>query len=51
MIDLRANAQNDREFQQIDELLTILERYSEKAHQTVGYTYAPLEQLYALDKS
>lgn len=51
VIDLRANAQNDREFQQIDELLTILERYSEKAHQTVGYTYAPLEQLYALDKS
>ena len=51
VMDLRANAQNDREFQQIDELLLILEKYSEKAHQTVGYTYAPLEQLYALDKS
>lgn len=51
VMDLRGNAQNDREFQQIDELLTILERYSEKAHQAVGYTYAPLEQLYALDKN
>lgn len=51
VMDLRAGAQNDREFQQIDELLTILEKYSEKAHQAVGYTYAPLEQLYALDKT
>lgn len=51
VMELRGNAQNDREFQQIDELLSILEKYSEKAHQTVGYTYAPLEQLYELDKT
>jgi len=46
--ELRSNAQTDAERQMIDDLLIDLEKTSRDAHQTVGFTYAPLEQLAAL---
>ena len=46
--DLRANIQNDAERQLIDDLLADMEKVSKGAHQTVGFTYAPLDQLAAL---
>ncbi len=46
--DLQANIQTDAERQMVDELLGDLEKASKEAHQTVGFTYAPLDQLAAL---
>jgi len=46
--DLRANIQTDAERQMMDDLLADLEKVSKEAHQTVGFTYAPLDQLAAL---
>lgn len=45
---LASEAQSDSERQMTDELLTGLESISRQAHETVGFTYAPLEQLAAL---
>ena len=41
-------AQSDSEKQMTDGLLTDLESISRQAHETVGFTYTPLEQLAAL---
>jgi hypothetical protein len=46
--DLRANSQTDAERQLLDGLLTDLEKASKDAHQAVKFTYAPLDQLAAL---
>jgi hypothetical protein len=46
--DLRANIQTDAERQLLDDLLTDLEKASKDAHQAVKFTYAPLDQLAAL---
>ena len=45
---LASEAQSDSERQMTDGLLTDLERISRQAHEAVGFTYAPLEQLAAL---
>ena len=46
--ELSANAQSDAEKAMTDELLLDLEKINKEAHETAGFTYAPLEQLYAL---
>lgn len=46
--DLRTNVQTDAERQLLDDLLTDLEKASKDAHQAVNFTYAPLDQLAAL---
>ena len=49
MLELRSKYQNERECQQLDELQSAMEGYSQKAHALVGFTHMPLEQVYALD--
>lgn len=46
--ELRSNAQTDAEREMLDDLLVDLEKASMNAHQSVCFTYAPLEQLAAL---
>ena len=45
---LAASAQSDSEKALTDELLADMEQISRKAHEAVGFTYTPLEQLAAL---
>lgn len=45
---LASEAQSDSEKQMTDGLLTDLEIISRQAHEAVGFTYTPLEQLAAL---
>ena len=45
---LAASAQSDSERALTDELLNDLEQISRKAHEAIGFTYTPLEQLAAL---
>lgn len=45
---LASEAQSDSERQMTDGLLTDLESISRQAHEAVGFTYTPLEQLAAL---
>ena len=45
---LAGEAQSDSERQMTDGLLTDLESISRQAHEAVGFTYTPLEQLAAL---
>lgn len=45
---LAASAQSDSEKVLTDELLSDMEQISRKAHEAVGFTYTPLEQLAAL---
>lgn len=45
---LAASAQSDSERAMTDELLSDLEQISRKAHEAIGFTYTPLEQLAAL---
>ena len=45
---LASEAQSDSERQMTDGLLTDLENISRQAHEAVGFTYTPLEQLAAL---
>ena len=46
--ELAAAAQSNAETQLTADLLTNLEAISKKAHEVVGFTYAPLDQLAAL---
>jgi hypothetical protein len=46
--ELSASAQSDAEQSMMAELLENLEQISKNAHDAVGFTYAPLEQLAAL---
>ena len=45
---LVSEAQSDSERQMTDGLLTDLESINRQAHEAVGFTYTPLEQLAAL---
>ena len=45
---LAVNAQSDAEKALTDALLSDMEQISKQAHETVGFTYTPLEQLAAL---
>ena len=45
---LASEAQSDSERQMTDGLLTDLESINRQAHEAVGFTYTPLEQLAAL---
>ena len=45
---LAASAQSDGEMALTDELLADMERINKQAHEAVGFTYTPLEQLAAL---
>ena len=45
---LATAAQSNSERQMTDKLLTDLESISRQAHEAVGFTYTPLEQLAAL---
>jgi len=45
---LAASAQTDAEKALTDGLLADMEQISKKAHESVGFTYTPLEQLAAL---
>ena len=45
---LSSSAQSDSERSLTDGLLNDLEQISRKAHEAVGFTYTPLEQLAAL---
>ena len=44
----RNDAQNDSERQKVDACLEGLESYSQSAHAATSFSYAPLEELYAL---
>ena len=46
--ELRSNAQSDNETAMVDALLEDLEKISRHAHEEVGFTYMPLEQMAAL---
>jgi len=46
--ELRSNAQSDNETAMVDSLLEDLEKISRHAHEEVGFTYMPLEQMAAL---
>lgn len=46
---LLKKAEGDGEKAMLAELLSDLERDSEAAHETVGFTYTPLEQLAAFN--
>lgn len=46
--ELDANAQNDGERQKVQACLKQLEDYSRKAHESIGFSYAPLPELYEL---
>ena len=46
--ELAASAQSDAETQLTADLLADLEDISKKAHEAVGFTYTPLEQMAAL---
>jgi MoxR-like ATPase len=48
---LLEKAQNSSEINQINAALDQLEEYSRKAHTTVGFTYAPLAEIYSLSKT
>ena len=47
-VELRAAAQSDSETAMVDTLLEDLERISRRAHEDIGFTYMPLEQMAAL---
>ena len=46
--ELVDSAQSDSEKALTDELLNDMEQISRKAHEAIGFTYTPLEQLPAL---
>ena len=45
---LAASAQSDSERAMTDELLNDMEQISRKAHEAIGFTYTPLEQMAVL---
>ena len=51
LVDLNANAQNQGEMEKIQACLDELEQYSQQAHAAIGFSYAPLSELYDLKAS
>ncbi len=47
-VELRAASQSDSETVMVDALLEDMEKISQRAHEEVGFTYMPLEQMAAL---